>query len=220
MSRALVAVAAVAVLGAGCGAAESEPNLAAAIDQTQATGSSRFAMSGTESDGQEKAEVACAGEADYDAGHVRLTCDYGGESVELLVIDATAYVRGSLYGLGGSSDKWVKFEDDEDFGKEFSPQALLATLRSASQSTERVGEEQVRGVDTVRYRLVVDCAKAEVSDCEGATDAVDVWIGDDGLVRRIAVEEGSSPFTFEFYDFGAEVEIDAPPADEVVSTEG
>lgn len=217
MTRLLVAVAAVAVLLAGCGAAENEPNLAAAIEQTQATGSSRFALSGTESDGNEKAEVECAGEADYEAKRVGLSCDYGSESVELVVIGATAYIRGSLFGLAGSGDKWLKFTDDENLGTELSPQALLATLRSASQSTERVGEEQVRGVDTVRYRLVVDCAKTEVTDCEGATETVDVWIGDDGLVRRIAVDDGSSPFTFEFYDFGAQVEIDAPAADEVVS---
>ena len=61
----------------------------------------------------------------------------------------------------------------------------------------------------------MDCDRADVSDCEGATAPVDVWIGDDGLVRRIRVEEGSSPATIEFYDFGVDVAVQAPPTDQV-----
>ena len=220
MTRVLAAFVALAVIGAGCGAADNEPNLAAAIDQTQATGSSRFAISGTESDGSEKVEIACTGEADYHSKRVRLSCDYGGEAMELLAIGGTSYVRGNLLGLGGSSDKWARFTDDESLGNEFSPEALLAMLRDASQSTERVGEEQVRGDDTVRYRLVVECEQVELTDCDAATAAVDVWIGEDGLVRRIAVEQGSSPFAVEFYDFGADVDIEPPSQGEVQSVDG
>ena len=63
MTRVLTAVVALAVISAGCGAAENEPNLAAAIDQTQAAGSSRFTISGTESGGSGKVEVEFTGEA-------------------------------------------------------------------------------------------------------------------------------------------------------------
>lgn len=220
MTRVLAVLAALAVIGAGCGAAENEPNLASAVDQTQAAGSSRFAISGTASDGSQKVEIACIGEAEYHAARFRLTCDYGSETMELLAIGATTYVRGDLYGFGGSGDKWARFTDDETLGHEFSPQALLAMLRDASRSTERIGEEPVRGADTVRYRLVVECEQAELMDCDGATAPVDVWIGDDGVVRRIAVEQGSSPFTVDFYDFGADVDIEPPSPGDVQSVDG
>jgi hypothetical protein len=87
-------------------------------------------------------------------------------------------------------------------------------LRDASQETRRVGEEDVRGVGTVRYRLEVDCEQAELFDCDGTTTPVDVWVGDDGLVRRISLEESGSG-TIEFYDFGIDVAIEAPPAEQL-----
>ena len=110
--------------------------------------------------------------------------------------------------------------DDESLGDEFSPQALLAMLRDASQSTERIGEEQVRGDDTMRYRLVVECEQVELTDCGAETAPLDVWVGEDGLVRRIAVEQGTSPFSVEFYDIGVDVDIEPPSPGEVQSIDG
>jgi hypothetical protein len=49
---------------------------------------------------------------------------------------------------------------------------------------------------------------------------VDVWVGDDGVVRKIEVTEGTSPFVFEFFDFGADVDIQPPPAAEVQDLDG
>jgi hypothetical protein len=40
MTRLLLAVAAIAIVGVGCGAAENDPNLAAAVEKTEAAGSS------------------------------------------------------------------------------------------------------------------------------------------------------------------------------------
>jgi hypothetical protein len=127
-------------------------------------------------------------------------------------------MRGDVLGFGGAdSDTWVRSTDEEHIGEELSPQRLLTMLRDASQSTERLGEEDVRGVGTVRYRLVVECEDVKLADCENATTPVDVWIDADGFVRRIAVTEGvASPFTFEFFDFGAALSIEAPDEDDVV----
>ncbi len=214
VARALVVLALLGVIVAGCGAEENEPGLAAAVDRTQAAGSSRIALSGTESSPDEQVEVSCEGDADYDAERLRLRCDYGTESMELVAVGETTYVRGDLFGFGGADgEEWIALPGDDSLGREFSPQALLELLRDASTSSERLGEERVRDADTVRYRLVVECGQAELTDCDGATVPVDVWIGEDGLVRRIAVEEGASPFTVEFYDFGADVAIEAPPVD-------
>lgn len=60
----------------------------------------------------------------------------------------------------------------------------------------------------------MDCQGAQLV-CEGVA-SVDVWIAEDGIVRRIALEDDSSAFTFEFFDFGAEVDIEPPPPDEVL----
>lgn len=219
MPRMLLAVAAALAVVVGCGSAENDPNLAAAAQKTEDTGSSRFAVTGTMSEESEKLDIGCAGEADYAARSVRVTCDYGRAGrMELIGVGNTSYMRGDVFGFGGGEDTWVRSTDDpESIADEISPQRLLAMLRSASRSTERVGEEQIRGVDTVRYRLVVNCGEAELVDCESGTAPVEVWVDGDGLVRRIAVEENASTtFAFEFFDFGADVVIEAPPAEEVV----
>jgi hypothetical protein len=95
-----------------------------------------------------------------------------------------------------------------------SPEKLLTTLRTASSETERIGEEDVRGTSAVRYRLTVDCKRATFY-CNGEAP-VEVWIDDDGVVRRISMDDASGNVTFEFSDFGAEVDIEPPPADEVM----
>src|SRR5262245_40352355 len=203
MTRLLLAVTALALVGAGCGSAQDDPSLAEAAAKTEATGSSRFAVDGTDASGTQPVEITCIGEANYASERVHVRCDYGpSETVEMIAVGRVTYMRGSILGFAGAGEKWVKNEGDS-VGTDLAPQHLLAMLRRASQSTERLGEEQVRSVETTHYRLVVDCEQAEL-DCESDTSSVDVWIDGDGVVRKIEVAEGDSPFTFEFYDFGAE----------------
>jgi hypothetical protein len=57
---------------------------------------------------------------------------------------------------------------------------------------------------------------------------IDLWVGDDGLVHRMALDIQAEDFpgtegddiegmtmTFDFYDFGESVTIEPPPADQV-----
>lgn len=216
MKRPVLAAAVVVLVAAGCGGVENEPNLAAAAAKTVDTGSSRIEISGTESEDGNSTDIDCAGEANYETKRLSMTCDYGGQSgMEIVAVGRDTYMRGDILGIGAGSEKWIKLTD-ESFADTFSPQGLLRMLRGASQRTERVGEDEIRGAETVRYRLEVDCDQAELLDCEGGTSQVDVWIDDDGLVRRIDVPRGSSPFSVEFFDFGVDVAVDAPSAHEVV----
>jgi hypothetical protein len=48
MTRLLLAVAAIALVATGCGAAENDPTLAGAAAKTEGAGSSRFAIWGEE----------------------------------------------------------------------------------------------------------------------------------------------------------------------------
>jgi hypothetical protein len=98
-----------------------------------------------------------------------------------------------------------------------------------------VGSEEVRGVDTTHYRAAIDLEAAlrqlEADEAFGelldqdALDAaiaqfgdepydVEVWIDDDGLVRRQVVDipspEGDATMTMEMFDFGEDVEVEVP----------
>ena len=146
-----------------------------------------------------------------------LGCDVGGSAAyEFIAIGKATFIRGDLLGVASvGSEKWTKYSDEEGLGATFTPQQLLSTLRAASEETRRIGEEDVRGVETVRYQLEVDCDQEDLVHCDGETAPVDVWVGADGLVRRISIDDRSVSATIEFYDFGADVDVEAPPADQV-----
>ncbi len=113
----------------------------------------------------------------------------------------------------------------------------LAALRGAGD-VRQAGHEEIRGVETTKYHAEIDVQRAldrlESADRATVQQALrmfgdslpmDVWIDADGLPRRIAMKmhmtaEGSSITVREridFYDFGTEVSVEAPPPSEVMS---
>ena len=120
-------------------------------------------------------------------------------------------LAGLLPGLVSGGADWIGVDLAVDSGVldeyldlgEGDPARLLETLEAAG-AFEAVGSERVRGVETTRYRGTV------------ASSRIDVWVGADGLVRRATVGDGDGTnVELELYDFGADVEIEPPPADEV-----
>ncbi len=116
------------------------------------------------------------------------------------------------------------------------PSQGLDYLRGVSD-VQAVGDEDVRGVPTTHYTGVVDLQALGAKDPElkkqldqlveqsGISSVpVEVWIDDEGFVRRMKQTfEGNGPglqmnmtMTTELYDFGTDVSIDKPPADQVV----
>jgi hypothetical protein len=214
MRRWFVGVAAAVLLVTGCGAVENErPDLANAVEQTRATESSRIEIRGQEEAEGNTVQITCTGAADYARKLLDISCEHDGEdnAFAMRAIAGAVYVRD-----GDTHGKWQRFPDDEDEPvSELSPERLLSMLRGASVETERVGEEAVRGAPAVRYRLRVSCEEAELTDCSGETAPVEVWIGEDDVVRRIWLEDAGFNGTIEFFDFGVAVDMQPPPANQV-----
>lgn len=119
------------------------------------------------------------------------------------------------------------------------PAGMLDFLRAASGRVEEVGSEEVREARTNRYRATVDLEQVVALVTGDRREAlrweidwrreedlpttlqVEVWIDDDGLARRVRTWEnhGAGVFTIEYFDYGAELEIALPPADEVTTLE-
>lgn len=125
------------------------------------------------------------------------------------------------------------------------PAKTMELLRGASDDVEELGVEDVRGTTTTHYRGTIHVGDAvaagpantrkETSEIfEGLglqTIPVEVWLDDDGFLRRQkmtmdmrptmdALDAGAdAPTTavidMEFYDFGVEVDVAPPPADDV-----
>lgn len=123
------------------------------------------------------------------------------------------------------------------------PRDVLDALRHLSGDVETVGTEELRGVETTHYRVLVDpeeLAKNAArnqgsthdlldqlsSRADVAEVPLDVWIDADGFVRKLSIQVAASdPSTsragglelaFELWDYGRNVEIDVPPASQVV----
>jgi hypothetical protein len=121
---------------------------------------------------------------------------------------------------------------------------MLDILRAASGDVETVGSEELHGVATTHYRATVDLAEYEkflpesqrdeagsmvdeMLEQLGSTELpVDVWLDEQGLVRQLemsfsAPQPGTSESVeatvmFELWDYGEDVEVELPPADDVV----
>ncbi|HXG75689.1 MAG TPA: hypothetical protein VNJ53_03875, partial [Gaiellaceae bacterium] len=123
------------------------------------------------------------------------------------------------------------------------PRELLELLRAASGTIEVVGTESLRGTEVTHYRATVDPERASIlprggEPADGALAEqllaqsgveaipVDVWMDGSGLVRKLALtvtgtqpgtaESGTASMSFELWDYGEDVGIEPPPADEVV----
>src|SRR5512132_1293461 len=140
---------------------------------------------------------------------------------------------------------WVKVDleralktlgvDLANLGVGQSPTGVLAQLRG-STNTQKVGTETIDGVRTTHYRGTVDVQdaldqatakerkalrrlldEAKAHGIDATSTTFDVWVGDDGLVRRLTQQVGSvGQVTMTFSHYGEPVQIAAPPAEETI----
>ena len=127
------------------------------------------------------------------------------------------------------------------------PEEYLEYLRESGGEPELLGEEDVRGVTTTRYRATLDekqVLRAQL-EAEGwkvanieryletmvrTEQELDLWVDAAGLARRVVKttdSEGVVPpgmthrsvTTTEYFDFGVEAEIEPPPVAEVIDSD-
>jgi hypothetical protein len=135
------------------------------------------------------------------------------------------------------------FEQFEQFTSN-DPRKMLDFLKAVSGEVETVGTEELRGVSTTHYRATVDLRNyerlvpaedreelssmfGELIEQSGVSEMpFDVWLDDAGLVRKLELtfsqtqpgttDVAEASMAFELYDYGADVEIELPPASQVV----
>jgi hypothetical protein len=136
--------------------------------------------------------------------------------------------------------KWLRL-DPKVFGGggqigQSDPNGSLDALRGVKGNVKRVGSEKVRGTNTTRSRVTIDADQAVNSAPEAQRDEVrnsigtlgsktipaDVWIDNKGRLRKVRLHVAASTtttkgsVTFEYFALGAKVNVEAPPANEVV----
>jgi hypothetical protein len=160
---------------------------------------------------------------------------------EVITIGSVTYTK--LAGWGPPDKPWFRSEGDgvdwglSDHGLR-DPARALDLLRTLSDEVTVQGNETVRGVPTLHYHGDVDLGAVieeappddrellrEIADKNPQeTDrpmSFDAWVDEDGVARRVRTTDPFGMFTttVEFYDFGVEVDVEAPPADQVMTDE-
>lgn len=166
--------------------------------------------------------------------------------------NSTVYYQLPAGALGGGK-RWIQLDlqnvadaSNVDFGplvqgSQADPTQYLLWLSALGPGITKIGEEDVRGVSTSRYRAAVDLNALEGQAPPGkeaewaayvqalrdrlglASIPVEVWVDEDGLIRRFNHEYGFSAegttavVTTELFDFGVPVDVTAPPPDQVVT---
>jgi hypothetical protein len=216
----------------GTSAARVADPLAQAATRTTSVAGAHFVVKGHVVVGGTQASFSGPGEiADHGRTvHIRLAVPTAGSTltVEAIGQGDVFYLRGGPFSemAGG---KWLRVKGNA-LGMDLSqnnPAKLLDYLRATSEIT-KLGAATVRGERTTHYRariqldkLSPDAAAAlsQTTEAKGLKELpVDVWVGDDGLVRRLTLDlqqqhKGSVAVSVEFFDFG-DVSVNVPAASE------
>lgn len=214
-------------------------------------------------EGAGTAEMPMSMLLDPESGNTAMTMDMaamaaaGGEEVppelaammgemEVRQIGDTVYMRFPFFtAFLGAGTEWVSMpaEEGEDVAGDLAsgagpsdPTSFLENLSDVEGNVEVLGTEDVRGISTTHYRLIVDeswqdqLSDEELEELEEQGPLPDdsfpmeLWISDDGLVHKMMITieniEGEEDFdgmsmTFDFFDFGQPQTIEPPPADQV-----
>lgn len=167
-----------------------------------------------------------------------LRLDVLGESIEMRFIGDTVYMSSNFLAFMFPVDTpWIGIADAEQTSSTgfdmdaFSAEELLAVLQIVDADAEIVGTEEIDGVTTTHVRgevSVDDLVDAGIDEMLADFDmtggsvlevdsfTIDVWVGDDGIPRRVLLAaEDAFEFSMDIRSVGEPVEVVAPPADQV-----
>jgi hypothetical protein len=245
----------VVALATGCGTETvGVEEIARAADLSERTSGVKVAVEATIHGPQGEVPMTGSGVMDMRGQQVAFNYEFQDQRMEQVADGLTMYFKGGPFTADLEDGKeWAKLDlarANRELGIDLGavqqpgggdPRQMFSQLKGVSGEVEKVGEEEVRGVETTHYRGEVDLLRiaesvprrrreAARTSMERAVEQfglenypVDVWIGEDDLVQRIRMEPSmeilgqaiSFEMTMEFYDYGTPVSIDPPPADRV-----
>ena len=173
------------------------------------------------------------GDADYTKAPpelaMKLTMDALGGDVEVRLVGGTMYMKSPTFG-----DKWVSIPLDDPnsplgaIGSNLDVKKQFELFADAVTSATYEGAEDVDGESLDHYTATVDTKKLLQNLPSAAAGQVDVpesmtqdwWFDDDGLIRKFSSDVGGAATVMTLSEWGEDVDIEAPPSDEVTTMPG
>jgi len=225
----------------GTSAGEAAALLLRARATTMGKGSSRIDTAVASSTGVRTKSTGVYNFRTGDAD-AKVTTTTSGRTTTSRVLVVRGYTYASLPGAIGNG-RYLKLKAPLTAATGMSNQGTqLQLLLGTPGSLHKIGSESVRGVSTAHFAGTVDQAKAIAAIKDPKQRAalaklraivktpdlipVEVWVDQDGLLRRlservtiaaqkvsgVAVPASTVTTTQEFYDYGVPVHVTAPPA--------
>lgn len=147
-------------------------------------------------------------------------------SMAMILVDKTLYMKVDKV----TGDKYAAIDLDDSsspiaqqFGsitEQLDPSRQLDQFKKALTSLEKKGEpETIDGVQAQPYELTLDTSKIAGLGAAGAampeTLTYTMYIGPDDLLRRVTADVAGSTVRADYSKWGEDVDIKAPPADQV-----
>jgi hypothetical protein len=107
-------------------------------------------------------------------------------------------------------------------GGEVDPKEALRVIL-ASDKPEELGREDLLGAETTHYRVRLEPKDVSTElngrplDLEAGPLAAEIWADDTERLRRIRIVEEEATLTYDFFEFGVEVDVERPPDDQIVT---
>ena len=157
---------------------------------------------------------------------------------EYIIDPPVYYFRGGagFAGFAVVPTRWAKVDAEEtlseimtQFGRfSAAPAEYLEVVADSVRTERELGAAKIGKVDVLRYRAVVDAAKAAehesalgeewrkyVTRGGARTVPMEAWVDDDGVLRRIRQDAQGWTTQIDLFDFGADVEVVLPPERDV-----
>lgn len=213
-------------------ASEFYPAVMAALQEAESMGFSITTSGGTSSS-------EMSGVMEYaDDGIAMQASSAGAQAMEMVMLDKILYISGAGLPLPDGKT-WFKVDmTDPDslfgqLGKSTDPSLMFKAMEEPKEF-ELLGTEEVDGVETNHYNVVMETASyaealdlpAEMAGFLPKEIGMEMWVDADNQPRKFHQEleipdmTGSGKPTRSttegtYYDFGTDVDIEAPPAAEV-----
>lgn len=212
----------------------------AIMDAMQEAGTAAFAITSVLGGRGVQDTTEMSGVAEYAEAGVSFRSSgtsYDAQQLEVIALDGATYFGGPA--MEGMADKpWVKADMSDPngvgalLGRVTDPMFVFRGLEEPAE-VALLGTEEIDGVQTNHYRVALDpddYAEAlgvspELAPSTSDQLEVEVWLDADDRPHRYSQEVTlpqssggealDSTFEGTFSDFGAEVQIEAPPAEEV-----